>query len=442
MRKICKVMTSLTLFGASSLSAQTPGVVREVATTSATSTHPFKFIFTVRETSDGRVLVNDAYRHQLILLDANLSNPMVVIDSSNPGGQSYGDYPAPTVKWLGDSSLHMDTPSRSLLVLNGSGKIVRTMAPPKQSDFGRLFSDQSGLDKNGNILYRGFAQTITTDTATSRDGTFTRKSHPSDSVGLVRGNFQMRTVDTIAKLKQDGSAKAVQTTKFDGKRLLNVTLNPLVNVDEWAVLSDGTLAIVRGYDYHVDFTLPDGTTKSTGKLPFDWKQLTDADKQHLIDSSRAIIEKIRVQAEEAGGATAGNDAVIAYLRTSTTPNPRGTPSNVTANLPKQIEPAVTYDYAPLSEIADYYPPIRVGATKTDEEGNLWLLPTTSAQSRNGELVYDVINAKGAPFYRVRMPLGRSIAGFGKNGVVYLIHRSGDEWSLERTRVTSTVGARD
>ncbi|MEO7360389.1 MAG: hypothetical protein ABI120_08665, partial [Gemmatimonadaceae bacterium] len=429
---------------ASSSSAQTPTVVREVAAPSATSTHPFQFIFTVRETSGGRVLVNDPYRHQLILLDANLSNASVAIDSSNPGGQSYGDFPSPNIKWLGDSSLHMDAPSRSLLVLDGSGKVIRTMAPPKQSDFGRLFSDQSGLDASGNILYRGFAPVVTTDTFTTADRATVRKSHPPDSVGLVRGNFQSRSVDTIAKLKQDGSAKAVQTTKFDGKKLLYITLNPLVSVDEWAVLSDGTLAIVRGYDYHVDFTLRDGTKQSSGKLPFDWKRLTDEDKQHLIDSSRAIIEKIRADADATGGNTAGNDAVIAYLRNSTTPNPRGTPSTVTANLPpRQIEATTTYDYAPLSEMADYYPPIRVGATKTDEDGNLWMLPTTSAQSKRGELVYDVVNPRNDAFYRVRLPVGRSIAGFGKNGVVYLMSRDGDQWKLERTRVIGTaVSARD
>ncbi|MEO7997607.1 MAG: hypothetical protein ABI852_09185 [Gemmatimonadaceae bacterium] len=441
MRSLCNAPILSMLFGASVLSAQATSVVREVAPPSATSTHPFKFIFTVRETSGGRVIVNDALRHQLVLLDANFANPVVVIDSSNPGGQSYGDYPSPLIKWLGDSSLHADQPSRALLVLDGSGKVIRTMAPPKQSDIGRLFADQSGLDANGNILYRGFNQLVA-DTATSPDGAFVRKSHPSDSIGLVRGNFQTRLVDTIAKLKQDGSTKAVQTTTFAGKKFLHVTLNPLVSIDEWAVLSDGTVAVVRGQDYHVDFTFADGTKKSSGKLPFDWKRLTDDDKQHLIDSSRKIIEKIRDQAADDGGITAGNDAVVLYLRTSTTPNPRGTPSGATANFTKSIEPTVTYDYAPLSEIADYYPPIRVGATKTDEEGNLWLLPTTSAQSKRGELVYDVVNPRGTPFYRVRLPVGRSIAGFGRNGVVYLMHREGDVWRLERTRVTTTVSAKD
>ena len=239
---------------AGSLDAQTPVAVRELAQPSAASTHPFKFIFTVRETSGGRVLVSDPFRHQLLLLDRELSNAVVVIDSINPGGQAYGDYPIPTLKWRGDSSIHIDIPSRSYLVLDGAGKVIRTMAPPKQSDYSRPLADQSGLDVNGNILYRGYAPTVTTDTFTTPDRATVRKSHPPDSVGLVVGNFSTRSVDTIAKLKMDGSAKAIQTTKFDGKKTLHLTLNPLVNIDEWAMLSDGTLAIVRGYDYHVDFT--------------------------------------------------------------------------------------------------------------------------------------------------------------------------------------------
>lgn len=444
--RLRSVTPFLLLFGAPVLQDSPPHaraplpLVRDVAPPTATSTHPFRFIFTIRETFDGKVLVSDAIRHQLVLLDKNLSNAIVVIDSANPGGQSYGDWPVPLVKWRGDSTLFLDSPSKTMLVLSPSGQVIRTMAPPKQTDLGRIFADQSGFDVNGNVLYRGFSQLVA-DTATARDGTFTRKSHPSDSIGLVRGNFQTRTVDTIAKLKQDGTTTATQTTTFDGKKLLHVSLNPLVTIDDWAVLSDGTLAIVRGYDYHVDFTLSDGSHTSSGKLPFDWKPLSENDKERLVDSVRQKIERIRGDAAETGGATAGNDAVVQFLRSSTTSNPRGTPSNATANLPKVIEPSVSYDFAPLKEIADYYPPIRVGATKTDEEGNLWILPTTSAQSRRGELVYDVINARGAPFYRVRLPVGRSIVGFGRNGAVYLMYRDGEHWQLERTRVSAAVSAK-
>ena len=64
----------------------------------------------------------------------------------------------------------------------------------------------------------------------------------------------------------------------------------------------------------------------------------------------------------------------------------------------------------------------------------WTVRTTS-QSKNGELVYDVVNPKHGFVQRVRLPLGRSIAGFGKGGVVYL--QVGDIRSgffLERTTI--------
>jgi hypothetical protein len=90
---------------------------------------------------------------------------------------------------------------------------------------------------------------------------------------------------------------------------------------------------------------------------------------------------------------------------------------------------------PLSEVADYYPPIRPGAAMPDLDGNLWILPTTSKQSQHGELVYDIVNTKGELFERVRLPVGRLVAGFGKGGVVYMT--SGDRTTgffVERTRL--------
>jgi hypothetical protein len=96
---------------------------------------------------------------------------------------------------------------------------------------------------------------------------------------------------------------------------------------------------------------------------------------------------------------------------------------------------VVTEFLALKDIGDYYPPIAQNAALADLDNNLWILPTTSAQSLHGELVYDVVNSSGELFERVRVPAGRSIVGFGKGGVVYLV--SGDRTSgfyLERTRL--------
>src|SRR5262249_34645968 len=78
----------------------------------------------------------------------------------------------------------------------------------------------------------------------------------------------------------------------NGNRVVTTIIQPVPTEDSWAVLSDGTLAFVRGRDYHVDWVLPDGSKKSTDKLPFDWKRLTDDDKQKLADSAKVVWDSL------------------------------------------------------------------------------------------------------------------------------------------------------
>jgi hypothetical protein len=202
---------------------------------------------------------------------------------------------------------------------------------------------------------------------------------------------------------------------------MRFTMDPNPLIDEWALASDGSIAIVRGQDYHIDWIHADGTQHSTGKLPFDWKRLTDEDKQKLIDSVRDN-EGPRLGRGRAGPPPSGDGSGRAGARgySPGTPAEQGPP-----------QPTV---YVPpaLKDIFDFYPPVRRRALMPDLDGNVWILPTSSAQSKNGELVYDVVNVKG-DFHRVRLPVGRSIVGFGKGGVVYMI--SGDKtngFNLERT----------
>jgi hypothetical protein len=102
--------------------------------------------------------------------------------------------------------------------------------------------------------------------------------------------------------------------------------------------------------------------------------------------------------------------------------------------PIQIKPET--EFASPADIVDYYPPMRAGAARPDRDGNLWILTATSAQSKAGELVYDVVNTKGELFQRVRFPVGRSLAGFGPGGVVYLMNGSlATGFVLERTFIS-------
>ena len=468
-----RTKATITLFTLGSLlsaAAQAQTVpVRELAPSDAKSTETFGNIFGVRQLAGGKVLVNDGIRRRLVMLDDKLSNPKVVIDSASEGGQSYGPRPAPLIPYLADSSLFVDGTSLSLLVIDPFGKVAHVMSAPKPSDLRFLAGGTSGIDGMGNLVYRGMMMVQARPAAqTGQPGMPPVAVQPPDSAPIIRANFDTRSVDTIGRVKIQSGTRMNVTQGADGKMQMKATVNPLMTVDDWAVLSDGSIAFVRGHDYHIDWIRPDGSKYASGKLPFDWKRLTDDDKQKLIDSARTAMDKAAADAKAAAGtagAGAANAAAVEKMAAS-----MGAGGGGGMQVMVRVEggamgggrgdgggtfvagpggpggamqmPAPTFEFVPLNEIADYYPAIRPGAAKADLDGNLWILPTTSAQAKQGELVYDVVNNKGELFQRVRLPLARSIAGFGRNGIVYLMSRDDvtKSWTLERTKILNTARA--
>lgn len=448
------------LAGAGAAAAQQAVPVRELATVDAKTTDHFGSILGVRQLTGGKVLVNDGTHRQLVVLDNKLSSPTVVVDSVSEGGQSYGPRAAPLIPYLADSTLFVDGSSLSLLVFDPAGKVAHVMAAPKPSDLRFLAGSASGVDAQGNLVYRGALTINRTNVGPPAPGGAMPPIQLPDSSPIVRANFETRAVDTVGRVKIQAPNRVSMTQDENGKMVAKTTINPLVTVDEWAVLSDGSIALVRGHDYHIDWLRPDGKMVSSPKLPFDWKRLTDADKQALIDSARTAQEKAVADAKAsganpaaaamkamemaAGGGGGGGGGMTIEIRSSGGGMAAVGAAGAGGGMPPMTSltmPAMQVEYVPLKDIADYYPAIRQGAAKADLDGNLWILPTTSAQSKAGELVYDVVNNKGELFQRVRLPVGRSIAGFGHNGVVYLMYRDGTTgWLLERTKVLNSARA--
>ncbi|HYV99371.1 MAG TPA: hypothetical protein VE967_18075 [Gemmatimonadaceae bacterium] len=394
------VVTAVLAAGAAhaQTSSATAGIpMRTVAPPSVKSAETIGLIRGLRQLLDGRVLVNDGGRRRVVLYDNALTKGTIVIDSTPGLANSYGRSSVPLITYLGDSTIFPDLNSSSLLVFDGKGKVANVTAIPKAADSYNLSAGggAAGVDKTGRLLYRVSIRPPI-PTGISASGQVVQPPQP-DSAAIVRADWDTGAVDTIAKFKIQTYSPMNSKVTPDGKRSYTSLVNPLQWMDDWTVTSDGVLAIVRGQDYHIDFVQPDGRKVSMPKMPYDWRRLTDEDKQTIQDSVRRLNDSLMT----ANGGGLRSMSVSNGVTTTT------------------IIP-VSYTYVPLKEMPDYYPPIRTGSVLADFDGNVWILPYTSSLGGGKGLVYDVVNSNGQLFQRVQLPEGRSIAGFAKGGVIYMM----------------------
>jgi len=262
--------------------------VRRVATASAVSTEQIGSITSVRELPGGRLLLNDGARRRLVLMDTTLKTIDVVLDSLTEVENSYGTRPAAIIPYRADSTLFIDPASYAMLVIDPTGKVVRVRSVPRVEDAGRFgggeLGGRSGTDARGRIVYRVPARPGPPLIPPPKGVPYFPPE--PDSAFIVAIDIETRTIDTLGAIRIPKSASTVRRTPTGGFNFYEV-VNPLPSTDEWAVLSDGVVAFVRGVDYRVDYRHPDGTWTSSPKLPFDWQRVTEEDKQRMIDSVKA-----------------------------------------------------------------------------------------------------------------------------------------------------------
>ena len=403
-------------------SAQPPIPIRALAPPSAISKETLGSINGIKQLPDGRVLVNDYARKRLIVLDKGLSAFTISADTT---GSAPKIYPRSSARllfpYLADTTFLGDYGSGVYLLIDPNGVVGRPMAPFRSGDIMGLLqigSGSPGIDPGGRLLFRAAA--VFGQRAPPRPAGAPPLPTPTlDTFYIARADLERRVIDTIGSLTWGIPVSPLPPLTVANINVPRPTyVNPVpIAQDDWAVLSDGSVAIVRAHDYHIDWIYPDGTHASTPRMAFDWRRITDEEKQAKIDSAKRIVDSV-----EASG-----------RHYSVSLRPRMSSSGqvlIDSTFPE-------IKYVPLSYIADFVPPIRAGAVKPDLDGNLWILPTTSSQARGG-LLYDVVNKKGEVFQRVQLPAECDVAGFGRGGIVYLSKLIGASgFILERTTI---VGA--
>lgn len=373
---------------------------RPIGAVLAISADSFAAVGGVRVLSDGRLLVNEIVQHRLHLLDATMSHSVVLADSFAGTARAYPRRGAVLVSYIGDSTLFIDASTVSMVVIDPEGKFGRVVAVPRSRDIGPLVSADAGapgFDAAGRLVYRVIPPPLSRPVRVQ--GAYTLRPL-SDSAPILRADVVTRRIDTAGFSKYTPIRTILHERAAVNGYTVAQEINPLRVSDEWTVMSDGAIAIVRSLDYHIDWIDSAGRLSATAKLPFPWQRLTDEAKVALIDSAKAM----RARA----------------LGSSSRDASSGAPVDADASA-----------VSPL-ELPDYWPPFRQGAVRADADGNLWILTTARYEGASG-LVYDVVSRQGALIDRVEVPSGRSIIGFGKDGIVYVRVRAGSD-RLERRRV--------
>jgi hypothetical protein len=332
------------------------------------------------------VLVNDPATRRVLMLDSMLKLVSVVADTTSATQKAYGVNGGGLLAYRGDSTLFVDPASYSMLVIDPDGKVIRVIAAPRPQDAAALMGGarggNAGFDAHGRLVYSNHINIVHTVPQPGQDPV---PPQAVDSAPIVRFDLKTRKPDTVAFMKVQATRLVYVHT--DAGMQISPVIDPVQTVDDWDLLPDGTIAILRA-DYHVDFIDADGRRRSGPRIPFDWQRLTDSAKSALIDSVRARSQRVPGRGAPGAASSAGRRA-----------------------------PAPVRVVAP-SELPDYMPAFAAGAVHADPEGRLWVRTTSQDTTVQGP-EYDVIDNTGKLVDRVAVPSGTTIIGFGAGEIVYL-----------------------
>ena len=341
---------------------------------------PFTSVGSVRELSNGRVIVSDARDRVVQMLDfASGSATQVGREGQGPGEYAFpgGVYAAP-----GDTTLLHDPLNQRLLLIAPNGKPAGQHALRREGPGPgpRVMGPVRGSDARGRLYSQGSGITMGPEGPQS-----------SDSVPIIRYDRGTQKADTVAFLAQPRSNTQVSGGQGN-MRVMVGAANPLAPRDEWAVAADGRVAVVRHEPYRVEWIAPTGARTVGPAIPFPKVKVSEADKK-AIERQRASGGAIMMTRNDGpGGSSAQARAMSA------------------ADLP------------PLTDWPEYRPPFVGGAATVAPNGELWVRRTlTGAEAQT----YDVFDAKGARVAQVQLPRGTRLVGFGK-GTAYLVRIDDDD----------------
>ena len=165
--------------------------------------------------------------------------------------------------------------------------------------------------------------------------------------------------------------------------------------DDWAVGSDGSIALVRSDGYYVQVVHPDGRVATGPKVEHRLLRPRDADKLAYLEASRS-----------------------AGLSISAEVGPSGMQMNMSRGGSGR-DPDIN-----AVEWPDRMPAFQAGSAIIDPAGRVWVARTTRAGE---DTLYDIFDGEGRKMGEVILAPNSNVTGFG-SGTAYIVRT--DEFGLQ------------
>lgn len=256
-----RLIALLLLAAATQRQAQTPS--QRLPAPNGRLNVEFSDLTTIRELSDGRVLMFDRKEERLVVGDFPSGS---VHDVARKGqGPAEFEFIRTLLPLAGDTTIAADMTRRWLILVGDS--VVRKLLPEHPA-LQRTMLEPLGADQNAHVLSRIFPGSL---------------RGPAESTLVILVHRVSGDVDTIAQLSVEGRRGRVSTVTTPGLgRGISVRRVPLQAGESPLLFFDGWVAIVRLNPYRVDWRAPDGRWTLGRPLPVRSVRLTGSEKAAYV----------------------------------------------------------------------------------------------------------------------------------------------------------------
>jgi hypothetical protein len=261
--RLCALLSTLAV----SLQAQVPET-RRLSPPTAQVPEEFTNLTSLRELSDGRVLVTDRRDARLAVVDFSTVSVKAIgrLGSGPAEYQTLG----PVVSLSGDSSLVVDVGNLRWLILV-EDKIVATLPPNTPAIQAVQFWVPFGADLRGHVL----------STVLRRDGSAMARTDSADLVLIERATGRSQLVGAVRYGLPTQSSR--EMSGLPEGRGVSISRPPFnIREEQPLLFPDGWIAVARYEPYRVDWRSPNGEWRKGSPLPVRPVPLTAREREAYI----------------------------------------------------------------------------------------------------------------------------------------------------------------